>query len=322
MNEGAFAMLDCLGFKGIWARHPNFTPEDLNKKFSGIEKELTEELTRYDKSAAETNIQTVFLSDTIVVSATAKQVIDGDMPADQRSEQKGWLLYLVALHCHILIRKFASSDPVLTMRGYITYGEHFVDRTFLVGPAVDETAENYEKANGAFVWIAPQHRDSLSRYTRSLIERFTAGLGGLASECVVTQRVNHLGLWGAIPTRGGSNELSDIWQSLSSEQKSRNFSFVDSGYKRFYADDFFIDEYAMPLKGVGTLDCAVLAPFFSVNFYSVPRLTQKILNSFDIGSLSIDVLLKRQHTKALLDHAKARREAVVSELIAQLKASG
>jgi hypothetical protein len=41
------------------------------------------------------------------------------------------------------------------LRGCISHGQHLIEENFLIGPAVDETAEYIDTAQGAFVWFLP-----------------------------------------------------------------------------------------------------------------------------------------------------------------------
>ena len=50
---------------------------------------------------------------------------------------------------------YIKGAPHLMLRGCITYGEHVTHENFLVGPAVDATAEYMNSAQGAFVWFLP-----------------------------------------------------------------------------------------------------------------------------------------------------------------------
>jgi hypothetical protein len=61
--------------------------------------------------------------------------------------------------------------PTLLFRGCVATGRIKEDTDFLIGPAVDEAAERFEKADGPFLWLAPSALDVCRRYEATFLER-------------------------------------------------------------------------------------------------------------------------------------------------------
>lgn len=90
--------------------------------------------------------QLLFLSDTIVVACFDDGVHDGNALA----------CVLLAAYLASGIMKYAASSPVpLAYRGTMALGEFTLAENFIVGPAVDEAAQQMNAADGAIVWLMP-----------------------------------------------------------------------------------------------------------------------------------------------------------------------
>lgn len=159
MKEGAFALLDCLGFKGIWrSNEPDlgaklWTEHRLIKRLK-IADELRQKIehlgaVQYSRTQS-VRPEIRMLSDTIALSV---QYESEDPPVDDKD--RGYLLFLAASMVTIVQTHFIVDEPSLPLRGCISYGEHTVINNFLLGPAVDEAATYHELAEGAFVWLLP-----------------------------------------------------------------------------------------------------------------------------------------------------------------------
>jgi hypothetical protein len=167
VQEGAFALIDCLGFKGVWKRT---NPTLLLQKLSQIERTAVkqiaerEDLKHFSFSLITPRIR--LLSDTVAISLQYEKK-EGETPDEYQKN------YLVIIACHVVIQildLFITGEPYLVLRGCITYGEHLSEGNFIVGPAVDEAAEHMNVAEGAFIWLLPSEA---IRY-RSTRERWTA----------------------------------------------------------------------------------------------------------------------------------------------------
>jgi hypothetical protein len=177
MQEGAFALIDCLGFKGIWRRTD---PTLLLRKLSNIEQVVSDRVLKQEAfkflSFGTVRPHVRLLSDTVAISLHYE--------AKDDQEPEGWQKnFLVGSICYSVIEVlslFLQGDPPLVLRGCISYGEHLSEGNFMVGPAVDEAAEHMNIAEGAFIWLLPS---AAERY-RALKER-TSLLLNLAEPGVV-----------------------------------------------------------------------------------------------------------------------------------------
>jgi hypothetical protein len=135
MQEGAFALIDCLGFKGVWNRVDN--PQLIIDKLLKIEKIVNEQLNStedlygafefavlIDKSSMKPFVG--FLSDTVVISLEYIQTSEEIKPKIQKA-------HLIDVLCIILtkvIDLFVEEYPHLTMLGCVTYGQYLCEKKF------------------------------------------------------------------------------------------------------------------------------------------------------------------------------------------------
>ena len=161
MRTGAIAMIDALGFKGVWNRpEVKDDPERVIQKLKELRK-----ATVLDGSGHDFRIeapQAMFLSDTIVVSIAItpkNQPSDPEWTSNWTQDAKlGMALHQVALYVKTLMNRALSEQPKFAYRGCISVGRFDAQETFILGPAVDEAAELMDRAQGAFVWLAPSAR--------------------------------------------------------------------------------------------------------------------------------------------------------------------
>lgn len=157
---GAVAMIDALGFRGIWGK-PDEPDLTVLETLSSVRKELESEsqwLTAALRSGwqdkmkgFEPHVEAHFLSDTIVVAASIR---DHELAKNARAANS--LLRMAASQAVARIMRTAALGPKpLAYRGAIAVGSFSIDYPFIVGPAIDEAASLMELANGAFVWLAP-----------------------------------------------------------------------------------------------------------------------------------------------------------------------
>jgi hypothetical protein len=183
MKVGAIAMIDALGFKGIWKR-PGISAERILSKLRGLvertEARLDEPFhTRGNRQGLSENnsnvyemVRATFLSDTVVVAVANKSLheltakIAAERPDLKRPvAPEGYrplffeasVIVDAASYVSAVIKLAAESEPVLSFRGAISYGafEMSEDGRFIVGPAVDDAAENHASAQGAIAWVTP-----------------------------------------------------------------------------------------------------------------------------------------------------------------------
>jgi hypothetical protein len=170
MKEGAFALIDCLGFKGVWKKYENEL-DQLISQLGAIGKntepsvnahiyppEITVEDIPYD-------IKVRVLSDTVAISYTSISGVN--VPK--------WQLVSMTNAIQHLMDKFIKELPHLPFRGCITYGQHIIEENFLVGPAVNEAAEYHEKAQGSFVWLLPSASADVDVFFESMCVAHQSG---------------------------------------------------------------------------------------------------------------------------------------------------
>lgn len=159
MKTGAFALIDCLGFKGIWKDGEHSA---LISKLQSISKAaeiaakkrvfpngLSEEKPENEKPQLEIRL----LSDTVAISLCS-----------EKPEVGVFTLMTMTMIIQDLISLYIEKPPYLLLRGCITYGKHTTAENFLVGPAVDEAAEYMNSAEGAFIWFLPAATNVIQKF--------------------------------------------------------------------------------------------------------------------------------------------------------------
>jgi len=140
MKEGAVALIDALGFRGIWRRSP---PDQVLNKLSGMKGRVEADLAHIG-SQPEMQFEAAFLSDTIAIALALPDTV----PAKDRAALS--VIYVTDIVARILY--YAANGPVpLAYRGAVAYGEYEVGPHFLLGEAIDEVAGAHESADGALV---------------------------------------------------------------------------------------------------------------------------------------------------------------------------
>lgn len=153
MRDGAFALIDCLGFKGIWKRTD---PDLLIDKLRSVVKQVQPQIMKgvpYHLLRRSINIDARILSDSVAISLRYT-----DPPSKKKIKEEREQNYLVWLICASTIKildLYLEGEPRIVLRGCVTFGKHTNEENFIVGPAVDEAAENMEVAQGSFVRIHP-----------------------------------------------------------------------------------------------------------------------------------------------------------------------
>ncbi|MEI9942235.1 MAG: hypothetical protein WDO69_33885 [Pseudomonadota bacterium] len=158
MKQGAVAVFDALGFKGIWNRED---PDKVIAKLNALRDEVSEELADlHNRTNAlekhlgiETQLTVALLSDTVVIGAYG-QIVDHNDGREQ--DDCDWLavLALARVTGKVLVRA-ARTAPALAYRGCISVGRFNMTGNFIIGPAIDEAVESMNNANAAVVWLTP-----------------------------------------------------------------------------------------------------------------------------------------------------------------------
>ena len=142
MKAGAVAMIDALGFRGIWDRWP---AAEVMRNMHAMKRRVEDEL-REIGTQPEMQFDATFLSDTVVFGLSLPTTIPNHIALSA--------IYVGDIVSRILTYSARSSTP-LAYRGAITCGDYEIDTNFVMGSAVDEAATCYELADAAIVWLAP-----------------------------------------------------------------------------------------------------------------------------------------------------------------------
>ena len=165
MKLGAVAIIDALGFKGIWKREK---PELILNKLRRLRDIVVGDLSRAQKKAPamlgveQITRQAAFLSDSLVIGVSVEAggtgllgpvpPTTGGFPDLIRQDHSlRDLLFTLAR----LLDAAATEPPQLAYRGTIACGQFEFEDVFVLGPAIDEAAELASQADGAFVWFTP-----------------------------------------------------------------------------------------------------------------------------------------------------------------------
>jgi hypothetical protein len=271
MRIGAFALLDCLGFKGIWQRHP---PEKVMAKLAGLaemlDKECTKQATELNAiSPGIANMRVQLLSDTIAVSHL---IGDYDMSLDEK-RVKASIVGMLCTFVSRVVDSFLVGDAPLLLRGCVTYGAHVFEKQFIMGPAVDQAAEFEKLPNGAFVWFAPPADAAIRDFLR--MSSFAFGI-----------------------------DERDVIRKLTPEAEYERTEKLAAIIAETGMPPFVIEEYPMPIKGGERLRSTILNPFATRG----PDQWDAIRTVFsrEMSSDRIDVRIKRQNTLEFLDEALRR----------------
>jgi len=301
MQEGAFALVDCLGFKGIWKRAD---PELLIQKLLKIEEAVNEHLVsdvlplRY-LSFGPIRAHIRLLSDTVAISLQYEE--------QAGKEPEPWQTnVLVCLICHSIIKilnLFLEGDPPLVLRGCVTYGEHLSNGNFIVGPAVDDAAEHMNIPEGAFVWVHPTAASRLRIFQARMIALTTIG------------QPEH---WASAIQKMRDPEGKFDW----ARKKIEEHGAEDFGttllelIRPFVMAPIVVDPYLMPIKGGAHLSCPIVNP---LAFRRTVEERESIVAMYSriIEGNRLDLWLKHQNTMSFLaecEHLSASFEDSIAHL--------
>jgi|GEM_PF-2370935 len=276
MQEGAFALIDCLGFKGIWRRMENQDPEPLIRKLRQIEDTVSEQLQSksglfefHKDKDIEVNVR--LLSDTVAISYQG-----GD---DLVEMPKGSVVFALCMTVVEILNLFVKEKPHLVMRGCISYGKHLSEGNFIVGQAVDEAAEHMNIADGAFIWMLP----SAANLFNDFVEYF-------------------------VKTTFENSE----WELKDTEELDENIK--KQTIQNMLRDTFFGllvgKEYEMPLKGGSNLKCPILNP---LAVCGDRKEAEEIIRTYSevMSGERLDIWLKKQNTMEMLEVAIKEYERLI-----------
>lgn len=282
MSEGAFALIDCLGFKGIWQRE-GITPEAvLNKLHKVRDEALNGQWLEWYVSDVPTELKTLFLSDTTAISLKYK-----DSNTVHQNEHGYLVRWLGGIVCRV-IQLFLDDAPHLVLRGCITYGRHISDgQSFLIGPAVDIAAEYMNVADGAFVWLHPSAKDKLNVGNQNLREVYMTG----SNDDVLKEFRRRLR-----PERP-----SIVEKALSKHGIGIVLEPLRKYMLRAIEVPFIVDSYPMPLKFGQVLDCSIVNPLHQ--YGDSQERVEKAIDMYTqaMNSDKLEVIIKKQNTLRCLN---------------------
>lgn len=275
MREGAFALIDCLGFKGIWKRPDSAL---LLKKLQNIGEKIQHRIMKeipYDLLQRRFVIKSSLLSDSVAISLQYKndayqKKAKGGKKRKDKVREKSYLVWLICASTIRILDLYLEGRPSMVLRGCITYGELAHKENFIVGPAVDVASENMEVCQGAFVWL---HPEAAALYRRAV-----------------------------------TSQQETIKILYAKKRRPKIFE----GSKQSLGEPLIVDSYDMPLKGGGRLRCPIINP---LAFHRTEKKRQAVIKSYEkaMSENQLDVILKQQYTMEFLREAnKARQEHLTS----------
>jgi hypothetical protein len=139
MQIVAVALIDALGFKGIWkAEKPSDVLATL-KGFRQVAQEMTGAVNQWPSPVA---FHAQSISDSLVFAAASVDPVHAPRMLD-----------LLGVAVARFIRNALLSDLPLLFRGCITIGPGFLEDGIVLGEAIDCAATQYERADAACVWL-------------------------------------------------------------------------------------------------------------------------------------------------------------------------
>ncbi|CQR42279.1 hypothetical protein THICB3180067 [Thiomonas sp. CB3] len=146
MKSGAVAMIDALGFRGIWDRWPS---AEVMANMHALKRRVEDDLRKIG-AQPDMQFEATFLSDTVVLGLS--------LPGSDPNHVALSAIYVGDIVSRILTYSARSTTP-FAYRGAIACGEYEIDSNFILGRAVDDAASCYELAEAAIVWLAPSAND-------------------------------------------------------------------------------------------------------------------------------------------------------------------
>jgi hypothetical protein len=173
LRLGAVVLLDALGFKGIWNRMDS---NDVLRQLKRIKREGLNlqgddhggVLMRAD--AFDHRVKCI--SDTIIVVVTVRGSSSETFPERPLYGTMLAAVWIASSMVDFALRGF----PPFLFRGCMTTGRVSIDGDFLIGPAIDEAAELYERSDGPFLWMAPSALRTNDTYADTFMERIEPNL--------------------------------------------------------------------------------------------------------------------------------------------------
>lgn len=197
---GAVALVDALGFKGIWKRFPS-------------EKVLRFLARARERAIKDAVLRQIFNNQHLSVIAFSDTLLLVAFPRDGAPEDEGLADAIEAIASTVSFLQITGTggeedEPKLAYRGCVAVGEVSVGGGLFVGEAVDEAAEWYEKADAGLVWLtpsaaraaAPSAEDKVPSLVPFDIPLKTGNLSGLVVNPFLVQATQSYGTSGSLDT--------------------------------------------------------------------------------------------------------------------------
>jgi hypothetical protein len=149
MRIAAVAVLDALGFKGIWN---SYDPAEVAGALDGQRRMLAsfQGLSR----SRPPEIRFLAVSDTLIIASLSPFPWSENLDAYHR-QVAGVLAHDVQGMARMVLQNAHHKSPMLLFRGCVAVGPMYSESDQLIGGAIDEAAEAMNYADGAFVWLLP-----------------------------------------------------------------------------------------------------------------------------------------------------------------------
>jgi hypothetical protein len=282
MKEGAFALIDCLGFKGIWNRtDPTLVIEKLLNIEEIVSKEIVALKIPLNDKYGPVCVNVRLLSDTVAISLKFDdEILD--------EERKGLLITYMCYSVGQILSMFIEEEPVLVLRGCISFGQHISKGNFIVGPAVDDAAEYMNIAEGAFVWLLPNAAEIYENYIKYFIS---------VKENISIDRIKQ-----ALLETDINNDVIDNFMLKLNDAYGCLFETLAKCFNIAIQSPIVIKSYYMPIKLGRKLRCSVINPLlvYNKNKFELNDIIDKYSRS--ISGKNIDIWLKQQNTIEYLNY--------------------
>jgi hypothetical protein len=275
MDIGAVAVLDALGFKGIWQRHdPNAVLQRMEQLGASARAAMDAVTKQYQdsellgqpwRSIVRARPFLATFSDTVIVSCAAEKAeLFEAVPRHENTSDddhlKLFALSVVSMACMTIAAEAAAHSPCFLFRGAIAVSEViFREPSLILGPAIDEAAENEGRAEGAFIFYCQSAKELVGRVPIS-------SLPVLEGYDVPVKRRGDSSLGSKDPTRFKTHVINPL---LTLQRVAGALNVQERRTDRI--------------------------------LYAMSKLTDLMLQSFD--SDRKDVVRKRQHTRQFLNRA-------------------
>jgi hypothetical protein len=182
-GKGVIALVDALGFKGIWKDPDQPSVDVLNtlRRVGEKGREFQERIKPFLALARKNvpfpwaglwrdlQMRVLQFSDTTVIAAWRRprkrqlrkkheEKARAETQLVQAEREKGvdaMLRFIVCTCVCEILKEAALADPPLAYRGVVTSGSFLIEENYLLGPAIDEAASLLDTADGPFVWLVP-----------------------------------------------------------------------------------------------------------------------------------------------------------------------